>query len=74
MGKSRGNVPFPQWVYMLLSQKLASDLLLELVWANGQHWWTALVPWLSETHQAKILGENVTLVQPMGLMVFKDNS
>lgn len=43
MGSSRGNVSFPQWVYMVLSQKLASDL-----WTNQKEWWTVLVPWLWE--------------------------
>lgn len=42
MGSSRGNVSFPQWVYRVLSQKLASDL-----WASREEWWTALGPWLS---------------------------
>ena len=65
---------FPQWVYMVLSQKLASDLLLEIVWTNCQEWWTALVPWLGETGQAEISGENIILAQPVGLVVLKDNS
>lgn len=67
-------VSFPQWVYMVLSQKLASDLLLELAWTNFQEQWTALVPWLGETGGAEISGENIILVQLAGLVVLKDNS
>lgn len=44
VGNSGGNASLPQWVYMVLSQKLASDL-----WTNHEEWWTALVPWLGET-------------------------
>lgn len=72
--KVGGNVSFPQWVYTVLSQKLPSDLLLEMVWTNCQEWWTALVPWLGETSRVEISGENIILAQPVGLVVLKDNS
>lgn len=59
---------------MVLSQKLASDLLLEMVWTNCQEQWTALVPWLGETGRAEISGENIILAQLAGLVVLKDSS
>lgn len=68
MGESRGNVSFPQWIGMVLSQKLASDLVLETVWTNCQGWWTVFVPWLSETFWA---GEYIIPAQPVELLVLK---
>lgn len=64
MGNSGGNASFPQWVYMILSQKLASDL-----WTNCEEWWTA-----RETGWAEISGDSIILAQPGGVVALKDNS
>lgn len=53
---------------MVLFQKLASDLLIEVVWTNCQEWWTVLVLWLVETGHTEISGEDITLAQLEGLI------
>lgn len=68
MSSSRGNVSFPEWVYMVLSQKLASDL-----WTNHEEWWTALVPSLRETGWAEFSADSIILAQPVGLVALEDS-
>lgn len=60
---------------MVLSQQLASGVLLETV-GKLSGMWPALVPWPGDRGhtRAEVSGENVVLAQLVGLAALKDNS